>query len=159
MIEAQLTALAVDTRRQIYAMLIERPRSVRELADELPVTRPAVSQHLKVLMDAGLARSVPVGTRRIYSADPAGVATPANTPRWRSLRLSWAELMRRVFALVKDGGWRLANLDCTLVAQAPRMSAYIPAMRDNLAADLSAEASEEFRRIALAEFLRTCVLG
>lgn len=50
-------------------------------------------------------------------------------------------LLRRVFALVKDGGWRLANLDCTLVAQAPRMSAYIPAMRDNLAADLSAEAS------------------
>lgn len=74
MIETQLSALAVDTRRQIYGMLIERPRSVQELADELPVSRPAVSQHLKVLMDAGLARSTTAGTRRIYAADPAGVA-------------------------------------------------------------------------------------
>jgi DNA-binding transcriptional ArsR family regulator len=74
MIEDQLTALAVGTRRQIYVMLIERPRSVRELADELPVTRPAVSQHLKVLTDAGLAKSTHVGTSRIYSADPSGVA-------------------------------------------------------------------------------------
>lgn len=74
MIEAQFEALAVETRRQIYAMLIERPRSVQELADELPVSRPAVSQHLKVLVEAGLARSNTVGTRRVYAADPAGVA-------------------------------------------------------------------------------------
>ena len=47
-------------------------------------------------------------------------------------------LLRRVLALVEQGGWRLANLDCTLIAQAPRMSPHIPAMRDNLAADLKA---------------------
>ncbi len=74
MIDAQLEALAVDTRRHIYTMLVERPRSVQEIADELPVSRPAVSQHLKVLVEAGLAKAVTVATRRVYSADPAGVA-------------------------------------------------------------------------------------
>jgi DNA-binding transcriptional ArsR family regulator len=74
MIEAQLEALAVDTRRRIYTMLVERPRSVQGIADELPVSRPAVSQHLKVLVDAGLAKAVSLGARRVYSADPAGVA-------------------------------------------------------------------------------------
>lgn len=73
MIEDQLEALAVDTRRQIYSMLLERPRSVREVADDLPVSRPAVSQHLKVLVEAGLARVEQTGTRRVYAADPEGI--------------------------------------------------------------------------------------
>ena len=51
-----------------------RPRSVRELADVLPVSRPAVSQHLKVLKQSGLVVDRPEGTRRIYRVDPAGVA-------------------------------------------------------------------------------------
>jgi 2-C-methyl-D-erythritol 2,4-cyclodiphosphate synthase len=45
-------------------------------------------------------------------------------------------MLRRVLALVEQGGWRLANLDCTLIAEAPRMSPHIPGMRDNLTADL-----------------------
>lgn len=74
MIEAQLDALGVETRRTIYRMLLEHPRSVSEIAAGLPVSRPAVSQHLKVLLDADLVRVSNVGTRRVYAADPAGVA-------------------------------------------------------------------------------------
>src|SRR3954453_20057144 len=69
-----LTALADPTRRAIFEQLAERPRAVGELARELPVSRPAVSQHLKVLKKAGLVVDRPEGNRRIYQADPAGVA-------------------------------------------------------------------------------------
>jgi DNA-binding transcriptional ArsR family regulator len=54
--------------------LAERPRAVGDLADELPVSRPAVSQHLKVLKAAGLVTERAVGTRRIYGLNPAAVA-------------------------------------------------------------------------------------
>ncbi len=56
-------------------MLLERPRSVSELASGLPVSRPAVSQHLKVLLAADLARVTEVGNRRVYSANPTGMAS------------------------------------------------------------------------------------
>src|SRR5471030_2844583 len=68
-----LSALADPTRRQIFETIVERPRNVRELADELPVTRPAVSQHLRVLRDVGLVVDRKEGTRRIHSANPAGL--------------------------------------------------------------------------------------
>ena len=68
-----LTALGDPTRRAIFERLAERPRAVGELAGELPVSRPAVSQHLKVLKDAGLVMDRPVGTRRIYQLDPDGI--------------------------------------------------------------------------------------
>jgi DNA-binding transcriptional ArsR family regulator len=67
-------ALGDPTRRDIFARIAERPRAVGELARELPVSRPAVSQHLKVLKDAGLVVDRADGTRRVYSADPAGLA-------------------------------------------------------------------------------------
>src|SRR3954454_24360591 len=67
-------ALGDPTRREIFARIAERPRAVGELASELPVSRPAVSQHLKVLKEAGLVVDRPEGNRRIYQADPAGVA-------------------------------------------------------------------------------------
>ncbi len=67
------TALGDPTRRAIFERIADRPRAVGELADELPVSRPAVSQHLKVLKDAGLVRDRAEGTRRIYSIDPAGL--------------------------------------------------------------------------------------
>jgi DNA-binding transcriptional ArsR family regulator len=70
---AALTALGDHTRRAIVACLAERPRAVGELADELPVSRPAVSQHLKVLKDAGLVTDHAAGTRRIYRLNPAGI--------------------------------------------------------------------------------------
>jgi DNA-binding transcriptional ArsR family regulator len=68
------TALGDPTRRVIFERLATRPRAVGELASELPVSRPAVSQHLKVLKHAGLVVDRPVGTRRIYRLDPDGVA-------------------------------------------------------------------------------------
>jgi DNA-binding transcriptional ArsR family regulator len=69
-----LAALADPTRRTIFERVAERPRAVGELAGELPVSRPAVSQHLKVLKDAGLVTDKEDGTRRIYSIDPRGIA-------------------------------------------------------------------------------------
>ena len=71
--ENGLAALADPTRREIFERLAGGPRSVGELADGLPVTRPAVSQHLRVLKDAGLVFDRPAGTRRIYQLDPDGV--------------------------------------------------------------------------------------
>jgi DNA-binding transcriptional ArsR family regulator len=68
-----LTALADPTRREIFERLADRPRPVGELARELPVSRPAVSQHLKVLKEAGLVIDRSAGTRRIYSVDPEGL--------------------------------------------------------------------------------------
>jgi len=68
-----LTALGDPTRRAIFERLAERPWAVGELARELPVSRPAVSQHLKVLKQAGLVVDTPVGTRRVYQVDPDGL--------------------------------------------------------------------------------------
>ena len=67
------TALGDPTRRAIFERLAERPRAVGELAGELPVSRPAVSQHLKVLKDARLVMDRPEGTRRIYQLRPDGL--------------------------------------------------------------------------------------
>jgi DNA-binding transcriptional ArsR family regulator len=69
-----LDALGDWTRRQIFEALKQGPRSVGELAAGLPVSRPAVSQHLRVLKDAGLVRDRKEGTRRLYSVEPTGLA-------------------------------------------------------------------------------------
>lgn len=71
---AQLVALADPTRRSIYELIREAPSSVRELTDHLPISQPAVSQHLKVLRAAGLVTAIPDGARRVYRVDPTGVA-------------------------------------------------------------------------------------
>jgi DNA-binding transcriptional ArsR family regulator len=68
-----LTALGDPTRRAIFERVAERPQAVGELAAELPVSRPAVSQHLKVLKAAGLVVDRPQGARRVYELDPDGV--------------------------------------------------------------------------------------
>lgn len=67
-------ALADPTRRTILELVAMRPRNVRELADRLPVSRPAVSQHLKLLKEGGLVIDEAAGARRIYRANPAGLA-------------------------------------------------------------------------------------
>ncbi len=67
-----LNALAEPIRREIVERLARQPMAVGELAAHLPVTRPAVSQHLKVLKEAKLVRDRAEGTRRIYTIDPAG---------------------------------------------------------------------------------------
>ena len=68
------TALGDPTRRTIFEMLVDQPCSVGGLARVLPVTRPAVSQHLKVLKDAGLVADTRSGKQRIYRVDPDGLA-------------------------------------------------------------------------------------
>lgn len=67
-------ALGDPTRRAIFARVAERPSPVGELARELPVSRPAVSQHLRVLKEAGLVIDRPVGNRRVYRVDQRGLA-------------------------------------------------------------------------------------
>jgi DNA-binding transcriptional ArsR family regulator len=66
-------ALGDRTRRAIFERLAARPCAVGELASGLPVSRPAVSQHLKVLKDAGLVVDAPAGNRRIYRINPHGL--------------------------------------------------------------------------------------
>src|SRR3970282_473971 len=69
-----LDALGDPTRRQVFELLQEGPRSVGELAAELPVSRPAVSQHLRVLESAGLVPQRRPGTRHLYELDGSGVS-------------------------------------------------------------------------------------
>jgi DNA-binding transcriptional ArsR family regulator len=68
-----LECLGDATRREVFARLRAGPRSVGELAQGLPVSRPAVSQHLKALKKAGLVNDWPDGTRRVYYIDPDGL--------------------------------------------------------------------------------------
>ena len=70
---AALQALGDSTRRQIFERLARRPLAVVDIANEFPISRPAVSQHLKVLKDAGLVIVHEQGTRRLYQVDPKGV--------------------------------------------------------------------------------------
>ena len=69
-----IAALADPTRRAIFERLRGGPRPVGELASDLPVSRPAVSQHLRVLKEAGLVTERRDGTRRLYRIDPDGIA-------------------------------------------------------------------------------------
>src|SRR2546423_4139543 len=68
-----VSALADPTRMSVLEKLRDGPRSVGEIANDMPVSRPAVSQHLKVLKEAGLVNDRSVGTRRIYHIDPKGL--------------------------------------------------------------------------------------
>lgn len=71
--EYALAALADPTRRAVFESLQQRPASVSTIAAGLPVSRPAVSQHLKILKQAGLVNDRPDGARRVYYIDPQGV--------------------------------------------------------------------------------------
>ncbi|TSE00245.1 winged helix-turn-helix transcriptional regulator [Skermania sp. ID1734] len=70
--EAVFDALGHTTRREILELVRRRPSSVQELADQLPISRPAVSQHLKILGDAGIVSASSLGTRRVYSVNKGG---------------------------------------------------------------------------------------
>jgi DNA-binding transcriptional ArsR family regulator len=72
--QTALVALADPTRRRVFERLRAGSRSVGQIAQGLPVSRPAVSQHLKVLKEAGLVTDRAEGTRRVYSIDPHGLA-------------------------------------------------------------------------------------
>jgi DNA-binding transcriptional ArsR family regulator len=95
-----LDALGDGTRRAILDLLAGRPRAVGELAAELPVTRPAVSLHLRVLRDAGLVTSTAAGTQRIYRLDPDGLALLRTY-----LELTWARALAG-FAATAEAQYR-----------------------------------------------------
>jgi len=88
-----MAALGDPTRRAIFELLAERPSPVGELARQLPVTRPAVSQHLKVLKDAGLVIDRQEGTRRLYQLNPDGVG---------ALRAYFDRFWNRALSAFKD---------------------------------------------------------
>jgi DNA-binding transcriptional ArsR family regulator len=91
------TALGDPTRRAIFERLADRPSAVGELAGELPVSRPAVSQHLKVLKDAGLVTDRRDGNRRIYQVAPDGVgALRAQLDRfWNQALAAYKEVVEQ----------------------------------------------------------------
>jgi DNA-binding transcriptional ArsR family regulator len=91
------TALGDPTRRAIFERLVQRPSAVGELAGEFPVSRPAVSQHLKVLKDARLVFDRPAGNRRIYQVDPTGLgALRADLERfWGQALANYKEAVER----------------------------------------------------------------
>ena len=89
--ENALTALADPTRRRVFEELRSGPKPVGAIASVLPVSRPAVSQHLKVLKGAGLVREETQGTRHVYSIDPQGLGA---IRRW--LDQFWDEAPYRV---------------------------------------------------------------
>ena len=92
-----LDALGDPTRRQIFELLRSGPRSVGELADGLPVSRPAVSQHLRVLEDVGLDTHHRSGTRQLYELDSAGVGTLRD---W--VEGFWSEALARFKAAAEE---------------------------------------------------------
>ena len=91
------TALGDPTRRAIFELVADRPQAVGEIARELPVSRPAVSQHLKVLKDARLVVDRPAGNRRIYQLDPGGVgALRAQLDRyWNQALATYKEIVEQ----------------------------------------------------------------
>jgi DNA-binding transcriptional ArsR family regulator len=93
---AAFSALADPTPESIVRLLLERDRSVGEIAEKLPVSRPAVSKHLRLLEGSGLVKFQSVGTRNVYSIDPAALAKLRD-----ELDAMWRHALAR-YALVAD---------------------------------------------------------
>jgi DNA-binding transcriptional ArsR family regulator len=94
-----LDALGDPTRRQVFELLRMGPRSVGHLAAQLPVSRPAVSQHLRVLEDAGLVTHTREGTRHLYELDSSGVVV---LREW--IDGFWSEALARFKAVAETKG-------------------------------------------------------
>jgi DNA-binding transcriptional ArsR family regulator len=95
--EKALAALADPTRRRVFERLKSGPKAVGAIARGMPVSRPAVSQHLKTLKDAGLVADRPVGTRRVYFIDPNGLGA---LRKW--LDQFWDDALARFQAEVEN---------------------------------------------------------
>lgn len=106
-----LDALGDGTRRRIVEQLRQGPASVAELAAGLPVSRPAVSQHLRVLVEAGIVTWHTAGTRHVYSLNPEGLA---ELRRW--VEGFWADALERFAAAAEHG----ADLERLPVAEPDR---------------------------------------
>ena len=97
MADRLFSALADPTRRQLFERLAEKPQTVGTLASHFPISRPAVSQHLKVLKDAGLVSDEAKGTSRIYRIDPQGLG-----PMRRWLDDQWDRSLANFKALAEQ---------------------------------------------------------
>ena len=93
----QFDALGDATRREVMGILLQQPRSVGEIAARLPVSRPAVSQHLKVLERSGLVAHRAEGTRRIYSTSSSGLAELR-----QAIEQMWDETLARFAAAAEQ---------------------------------------------------------
>lgn len=100
------TVLGDASRRQIVAALSERPCAVGELADRLPISRPAVSQHLRVLKDAGVVVDEVAGTRRIYRVDAVALSALKDQldTFWRRTLAGFSEAARGAAASRQQRG-------------------------------------------------------
>jgi DNA-binding transcriptional ArsR family regulator len=94
-------ALGDPNRRRIVTLLADRERSVQELADEMPISRPAVSRHLRLLKEAGLVGEEAVGTRRVYRLHDAGIAAVE-----AFVREVWGDATTRFRLLAENTGPR-----------------------------------------------------
>ena len=103
-----LAALGDPTRLAIFAMLAKHPHAVNELAAGLPISRPAVSQHLKVLKDARLVRDRRDGTRRIYEMDPQGIEALRDhfAQLWDQALLSFKRVAEQEYQKEREQGAR-----------------------------------------------------
>ena len=101
--DAALEALGDGSRREILRLLAKRERSVQEIAEDVPISRPAVSRHLRVLKDAGLVAEEAVGTRRIYHLELDGAVAVRDY-----LERLWSEAAAR-FRLVAENTTREAD--------------------------------------------------
>ena len=97
MTDRVFAALADRTRRHVFEQLAERPQTVGVLARNFPISRPAVSQHLKILKDAGLVTDEARGTSRIYRIDPTGLG-----PLRRWLDEQWERSLANFKALAEQ---------------------------------------------------------
>ena len=117
------TALGDPTRRAIFERLVERPRAVGELANGLPVSRPAVSQHLKVLKSAGLVVDRQAGKHRIYQVDPDGlVALRAELDRfWNSTLTAYKAVVEKPAKeiLMSTQAEATTSVQTSIVVEAP----------------------------------------
>ena len=140
-----LTALADPTRRTIFELLADRPSAVVELARELPVSRPAVSQHLKVLKRAGLVVDQAAGNRRLYQVHPAGLeavllakpTTPLpelDTEVWIEPAAPRHPLVGLVTALERAGGRAVLALGCDLPLASPELLRWLAGVEPHEAA-------------------------
>jgi DNA-binding transcriptional ArsR family regulator len=124
---SQLSVLADPTRRAIFEHLVQRgPSAVVEIAQTFPVSRPAVSQHLKALVDAGLVVATTAGNRRIYAVDPAGIAALHRwvDARWQHVLDHFTHAAHQQGAIMSTSARRIPPVQKTCTVPLPPDSAF-----------------------------------
>lgn len=147
----QLSVLGDPTRRAIFEHLVQRgPSAVVEIAQAFPVSRPAVSQHLKALVDAGLVVAATAGNRRIYAVDPSGIAALLRwvDARWQHVLDHFTHAARQQGAMMSTSATRIPPVRKTFTVPLPpetafelftvRMGEWWPVEKHSISADTAA---------------------